>query len=199
MSKSNTSLVLGSIRQVAMQKGIAPQVAIMEALQSGNCRIIGVDTSYSMQERDVKVEGDARISRYAQACKELAKLQADFAGTVLVVSFSDEAEFCLDGVPSNQENGTYLTSFFNLVKDYDGLAELFVICDGDLNDYDYQNCVAAARKMQSKVNTVYIGDADAQAQMRLKEIATAGKGQNASNIDTKGFAETVTLMLGSGK
>lgn len=195
---NNTSLVVGSIKQVAMQKGIAPQVAIMEALQSGNCRIIGVDTSYSMKEPDVKVEGGV-ITRYAKACKELAKLQADFAGTVLVVSFSDEAEFCLDGVPSNQENGTYLTSFFNLVKNYDGLAEFFIICDGDLNDYDYENCVAAARKMVSKVNTVYIGNADSQAQLRLKEIAAAGKGQNASNVNTKDFAQTVTLMLGSGK
>lgn len=196
MSNNNNSLVVGSMAQVAKAKGIALQVQIAQALESGNCRVIGVDTSYSMKNRDVKTE-KGLITRYEQAVKELATLQANYQGTILVVSFSEEAEFCLDGVPSDQA-GTNLSSFFDLVKDYDGLVELFVICDGELEDYDFNYCLTAAKTFQSKVNTIYIGNADANAQKRLKAIADAGKGQNASNVDTKDFAATVTLMLAAG-
>lgn len=192
---TNTNLVVGSIAQVARSTNRGMATVIADALASGNCRIIGIDNSGSMATRDCS---GGEMSRYEKARRELETLQQKYSGTIIVVSFNETAQFCLNGAPDAAEGQTLLSSYFELVRDYDGLAEFFVICDGELDADDYENCKRLARQFRSKINTIYVGS-DADGAVYMREIAKISGGQTAANMGEKDFAKNVVLMIESAK
>ena len=154
-----------------------------------------VDTSGSMEMSD----GTGK-SRYDRAVDELKIIQEKNPGKVLVISFSDQAKVCLNGIPHNYCEGTKVARGLECAREYDMDGIQFVlICDGQPDDYD--NAIAEARKFTQPINTIYIGaEANQKARDFLNEVSGRSGGKAWEDKEVKLLSENVqTLLLGSGK
>lgn len=193
--KSSTALV-GSISQVAHSKGQSEADAMLNATT-----VVAVDTSGSMSSDDAG-EGRNR-ERYEVACGELAKLQAARPGQIVVMSWSSQAMWDFDGVPTNQGATTNIMAALDEFNSngLDGLLTLTIIADGDVEQSHKAKAVAIVTKMQSRVDCIFIGDPKSDDGKRgaafLKRLAKASRygGRYAETIEPGSLAAPVMALL----
>ncbi len=152
-----------------------------------------VDTSDSMGEMDSR----GGRSRYDVACEELSNLQQANPGKVLVVSFSSQAKFCLNGVPDPYWQYTQIGHALEFVEFLDGVVRFVVISDGEPTDGDM--AIIVASRMKSEINCIHVGpDDDHRAKDFLKRLAAKGRGKFLTAKAADLLAEQVTLLLKDG-
>lgn len=180
-------MVKGSLASVAKMQNISLAQAFLGAKLA-----VLLDTSASMMTPDAP----GRQERYRAACNQLAKLQTEHPGAVVVVSFSSQAEFAPNGIPRFQKQGTDLAGALRFVRELDGLVKFVVISDGQPDDE--QAALTAARQFKSQISTIYIGpERDLMAQGFLLALANAAGGtfaqHNATGIHL--LSETTAKLL----
>lgn len=191
----STALV-GSISQVAHAAGMSEADAMLEAQV-----VVAMDTSISMGECDAGKGRDEE--RYTVACDELAVLQSQRPGQIVVMSWSNYAIWCADGVPVNQQGGTDIVSAIRAFVDagFDDLLTLTIMADGEVAEAQQKEAKRLVSKMKSKVNTIYIGNTetdDGKAGAKfLAELARVGRGKTATTIEPGMLAKPALLMIGA--
>ena len=180
-----TTATPGSLQAHAAAQGITLAQSFLD------CDLIAiVDVSGSMQTCDAP----GGRSRYAAACGELAKLQADHPGKVGVIAFSSTVEFVPGGVPPMLGGGTNLTAALEYALIVDGLAQLVVISDGEPNDE--ASALAAARRFrESTISCVYVGPEGGDGAAFLAKLARAKGGQSMTAAKTAQLAAQVERLL----
>ena len=173
----NTAIVKGSLSSIAKAKGITTGEAFANAKL-----IVLLDTSASMSRQDAP----GGQERYRAAVNQLAKLQAERQGEVVVVSWSTHAQYAPNGIPAFLGESTDLANALKFVKHADGLFEFCVISDGEPDDE--KAALAIASKFKSKISTIYIGPEDGAGRDFLRRLAATAKG-------TSGTCETQNLNL----
>lgn len=168
----NKALVKGSVAQVAADSGKKVEEVIMEAEI-----LVLIDQSGSMNARD----GRGHSSRYDVADEELAKIQRDHPGKIVVVSFSDDVQVNLDGRPTRFGGGTDMEKALTYVYEagVDGLLTIVLVSDGEPDD-SYTggaDTMAAAARFSSPIHTIFVGPdgGEGAAFMRRLAKATGGK------------------------
>lgn len=153
--------------------------------------VILVDTSGSMASCDSR----GGKSRYTVACEELAALQQANPGKILVLSFSDNTEICLGGVPRFQMGGTYVAQALKFTKLYD-LPDMkfFLISDGEPADND--QALEVAKSYKNHISTIFVGPENNPLGLNfLRQLAMATGGQHVTADRAKELASTVTQLL----
>ena len=181
-----TAIVAGSISDVAITKGKPLALAFMDVET-----VVIVDTSGSMSAQDSR----NGLSRYSVACSELSKLQAGQPGKILVISFSDEAKVCLNGVPYNFMGGTLVGRALQFAKQYDisGM-NIIVISDGE--PMDENEALAVARTFINPISTVYVGPPDEpRGREFLGRLAMATGGKTVTSDRAKELATSIQTLL----
>lgn len=169
MSKKNNAIVPGSLSAIANQEGRA----LAETFLSVDA-ILMVDTSGSMTSEDAP----GNISRHDAAEAELKRLQAQLPGKIAVISFSDIAMFCPNGLPFRQDGGTQVSEALRLVKPADDCGiRFFLISDGQ--PHDGPEALRIARTFKSRIDTIFIGpERDTMGGRKwLEELARATGGK----------------------
>lgn len=195
--------VHGSITAVARQKGMSPALFVQQQARAGQLVIVCVDTSASMAEKDASIgDGDKRrkVSRNEAAQHEAERLQRDYPGQVLIVSWSSDARMCLDGHIEILDGGTSLMAALEIVEDFDGFpVPVFILSDGDVVDED--ESIEWAMKHTIKLNTIFIGDREEpesrNAMSFLKRLAKVGRGKSATSVEPGKLAAPIVAMLPS--
>jgi uncharacterized protein with von Willebrand factor type A (vWA) domain len=190
----NLSIATGSIRDVANKSGQSEVTAIMNA-----SLVVCVDVSGSMNTHDAA----QTLSRNDAAEKELRRLQEEYPGKIAVIAFSDKAEFCLNGIATRFGGGTNLMPAIALFEDLDGVADLVIVSDGEVDDAS--ETLAACKKLRSKIQTIFIGD-KTDPHMKaaiefLKKLAACNQrgGSFSETLKPGMLAAPVRLMLGAPK
>lgn len=183
---NHNQIVAGSIAAMAEQSGQPLALSMMDVEI-----VILVDTSGSMMYHDSR---DSR-SRYDVACEELSKLQAANPGKILVLSFSDNTELCLGGIPRFTGGGTYVDEALRFAKEYDlpGM-QFFLISDGE--PFDERSALQIARTYQNHISTIFVGPENNPAGREfLRRLAEATGGQTVTADRAKELAASVTRLL----
>lgn len=186
---SNTQIVKGSISDVATQTKKSFAMTFMDVEI-----VVIVDTSGSMSERDFV----GAKSRYEKACEELAKLQGNNPGKVLVISFSSDAEVCLNGIPTFLMGTTNLEHALKFARQYDleGMT-FFVISDGEPDSE--RAALEVAAQYKSVIHTIYVGAENNQrAREFLNKLANAKGGKSVEAKNALKLADTVQTLLLNG-
>lgn len=182
--------VTGSIADVAQRTG----ASLVEALLSAS-HVILLDVSISMAEHDTP---DGR-SRFEVARDELRKLQERLPGRVAIVAFSDDAQLCPNGTPTQPSGGTNLAGALRHIRSFAIGTGIVVVSDGEPSDAEA--ATIAARDLQTKIDTVYVGpDSDRYGgRAFLAYLASLYGGQAVTADRAAALAEHVErLMLGAG-
>jgi hypothetical protein len=187
--KQNNALVKGSVGDIAQRKGLTIAEAFMDAKA-----VIAIDTSGSMGQSDA---GLGR-TRYEAACEQLRRLQGEMPGEVAVVSFSSEAIFCPNGIPTNQCGGTDMAEALRFVKKCDGLMRIVIIGDGEPDDE--ADTLAVAATFTSKIDAIFIGNELSPGRDFMRRLAAATGGVSVANAcaDLDLLGRNVRLLLGAG-
>lgn len=186
--------LVGSIAQVAKATGQSEADAMLMA-----STVVAVDTSGSMGSMDAG--HDRTEERYEVACNELEKLQAARPGEIVVMSWSGDAVWDLHGTPTNQGGGTNILAPIDefLARGLDGLLNLTIIADGDVHDSQKGEAIKKVAKMQSRVDTIFIGDPKSEdgkaGAAFLAKLARAGRGKHATTIEPGTLAAPMMRML----
>lgn len=185
----STAIVTGSINDVVQTKGQSLALAFM-AVET----VVLVDTSGSMGAMDSR----GGQSRYAIACEELSKLQSNNPGKILVISFSDEAKVCLNGVPYNFMGGTLVGRALQYAKQYD-LEGMNIVLISDGEPLDPEEALAVARTFTNPINTIYVGPPDeVRGREFLKKLADATGGKTVTSDRAKELATSIQTLLLQG-
>lgn len=191
--KSSTAL-MGSIAQIAHMRGQSEADAMLNATT-----VVAVDTSASMTEQDAGEAGNQE--RYEVACDQLAILQAARPGEVVVMSWSTRAIWDFDGVPTYQMSGTDIMAPINefLSSGLDGLLNLTIIADGEVDEDAKPEAIKKVASMQSRVDTIFIGDKTTpdgkRAAAFLAKLARAGRGQHATTMQPGTLAAPMLALM----
>jgi Mg-chelatase subunit ChlD len=182
----STSIIRGSISQIAKQNG----ASIAETFMSADVIII-VDTSSSMGTED----SAGGRSRYDVACMELEALQNSLPGRIAVISFSDDAMFCPSGQPFNYEGGTNMKKALEFAKVAD-VPDMSFILISDGEAFDEAGTLRVARTYKNKIDVIYVGPEDRPyGRDFLYELAKATGGQSATMDRAKELEAGVRLLL----
>lgn len=183
------SIVPGSVAAVAARAN----KSIAETFLSVDLVAL-IDVSGSMESSDSR----GGHTRYAVACEELTKLQAQFPGKVGIIAFSNTAHFVPGGVPPMLGGGTNLEAALTMAKKADGLGPKFcVISDGQPNDE--AACIAAAKSFKSPISTVYVGpEEDPSGRDFLRRLAAAAGGTYQEDNRVSLLADKLRPMLAAG-
>lgn len=186
----DTSLVTGSIGQIAQRDGIS----LAESFLTADA-IALIDVSGSMAAHDSR----GGRQRYTVACEELTKLQNTLPGKLAVVAFSSETVFVPGGMPPFLSGGTDLAGALRFVLPADGTVKFIVISDGEPEDPG--ECLSIAHRMTSRIDTVFVGsESDINARAFMRQLASAGQGQSVLAEKAAELADKVsTLMIGAGR
>lgn len=150
-----------------------------------------IDVSASMAAADSR----GGRSRYAVACDELTKLQADHPGKVGIIAFSNTAHFVPGGVPLMLGGGTDLASALRFAKIADGTGARFCVISDGLPD-SQEDALNVARTYQSTVCTIFCGaESDIGAQEFLRKLAEATKGSFQKDPRVSLLSEKLTGLL----
>jgi len=165
---ARTAIVPGSIADLAGRNGTGIAESILNAEV-----VILVDVSGSMNTRDAR--GSQR--RYDVACQELARLQQQMPGKIVIVAFSDHAEFVPGGVPPLIGGNTNLAGALEYVQYLDRLMRFIVISDGQPDNEE--RALVVARRFASTIDVVYVGPEDDAFGGRkfLERLATDARGK----------------------
>lgn len=180
--------VRGSLQESQKNK----KVTFAEAFLTVDAICI-VDISGSMSTMDVVTEG-GKCSRWEEANRQLAHLQARYPGKLAIVAFSDNAEFCPSGVLPGIQGGTNLYGALEFVQPADGSGIKFiVVSDGEPDRED--TVLGLAQRMESKIDTIFIGTS-ARGRDFMERLSQATKGKSiVKGIEL--LEESVVLLLGS--
>lgn len=181
----NTQIIQGSIGAIAQRDGRS----IAESFLNADVVII-VDTSSSMGQHDAR----GNQSRYSVACDELQKLQASLPGKLALLSFSDDVQFCPNGIPFNFNGMTDLAKALKFAKmaDVSGI-RFIVISDGEPNDE--QEALNVAKTYKNKIDTIFVGPEGGNGQKFLQRLAKASGGQGVTVAQVKELESTVKHLL----
>lgn len=188
-SSSSGALVPGSVGALAQSSGRS----VAEVFMAVDAVVV-VDTSGSMAAHDSR----GGQSRYDVACAELAKLQAAQPGKIGVISFSDSAQFCPNGVPVNGGGGTDLAGALRLAKTADVAGMRFiVVSDGEPDDEEA--ALAEARRFVGRIDVIYVGpETSTHGRDFLARLARARGGEFVTaDRAVELAAATTTLLLGA--
>lgn len=143
----------------------------LEFIQQSAPPLILVDVSGSMNSHD---GGDA--SRYDRMVAELRTLDRELGSTnYQLVAFSSDAVFTTLNTLTFEGNGTDLSNAFYLSGSLSP-SHIVLISDGLPSDED--GAIHAAALLNSRIDTIYVGDADNEwAKAFMKQLATANRGQ----------------------
>ncbi len=181
----NNSIIPGSIGAVAQQNG----KSIAESFINADVVIV-VDTSGSMEACDSR----GGKSRYDVACEELKSLQASLPGKLALLSFSDDVQFCPNGIPWQYGGGTDLAKALKFAKMADVTGMRFiVISDGEPSNESLALNVAETYK--NKIDTIYVGPENGDGQEFLRKLAKASGGQGVTSAQVKELASSVKHLL----
>lgn len=182
-----TQLVKGSLGQIAKSSG----QSLAQTFISCDVVVI-VDTSGSMGSQDAP----GGVSRYDQACMELANLQGSMPGKIGVISFSDHTMFCPNGTPHNFRGTTDLAGALKFAKiaDVPGAMRFIVISDGMPEDPDAALWVA--KTYHNRIDVIYCGpEANPTGRDFLTQLAKASGGQTITADKAKELASSVQKLL----
>ncbi len=169
--------VPGSLAEIAEQN----HTSIAESFMSADAIIL------------VDVSGSMAGAPYDQACNELRKIQKDLPGKVAVIAFSDTPEFSPSGRPRFISGGTDLAGALRFIHVADGCDMRFIlISDGYPNDPDQALC--EAKKFQSRIDCVFIGQHGDPGADFLKKLAAASGGSYSKNSVNE-VAERIEQLL----
>jgi len=182
----NTAIIQGSLGAVAKQSG----QSIAESFVNADC-IILVDTSGSMHANDSR-DGQ---TRYDVACDELKQLQASLPGKIALLSFSDNVQFCPNGIPFDFGSTTDLAKALKFAKmgDLSSGMRFIVISDGEPDSED--EALKIARTFKNKIDTIFAGPDGGDGQTFLKRLANASGGQTVTADRVKKLASSVQKLL----
>lgn len=184
----NTQIIPGSINAIAQQQ----HKSIAETFISADVIVI-VDVSGSMSDRDSR----GRKSRYEVACEELAQLQRNLPGKIVVVGFSGNAEFCPGGIPRMQGGGTNMVNALEFVKvaDLPGM-RFILISDGEPDDP--HATLSVARTFQNQIDVIFVGPEDRPyGRDFLQKLAAATGGKTVTAECAKQLSKNITKLLNS--
>lgn len=186
IQKSNTTIVKGSLADVAKATG----AALAETFLSADV-IVLVDTSGSMEATDAP----GGVSRYNAACKELANLQATLPGKIAVISFASTVMFCPNGQPFNLSGGTHLAEALKFARtaDVDDM-RFVVISDGQPSNE--QAALDIAQTYKNRIDTIYVGPQDDyRGREFLVRLAKASGGQSVTADRVAQLSSKVQFLL----
>jgi hypothetical protein len=176
--------ISGSLAHQAKNQGIS----IAESFVNADA-IVLFDTSGSMESGD----GTER-SRYERGCDELKKIQASLPGKIVVISFSDDVEFCPGGIPKNFGQGTDMAKVLKFAKIADVPEMKFIlISDGEPNDE--KETLKEAEKYINHIDTIYIGPAGDSGEKFLKLLASKTGGRAAKDFSGHQLEQTIKGLL----
>ena len=180
-----TQIIPGSIGAVAQQSG----KSIAESFVNADVVIV-VDTSGSMDACDSR----GGKSRYDVACEELKSLQASLPGKLALLSFSDDVQFCPNGIPWQYGGGTDLAKAlkFSKMADVTGM-RFIVISDGEPSSES--EALNVAKTYKNKIDTIYVGPENGDGQEFLRKLAKASGGQGVTSAQVKELASSVKHLL----
>lgn len=190
MARQNNAIIPGSLSAISQQsnKSLAETFLSVDA-------ILMVDTSGSMESEDAP----GNISRHDAAEAELKRLQAQLPGKIAVISFSDVAMFCPNGLPIRFGGGTCMAEALKLVKPADDCGiKFFMISDGQ--PHDKAETLRLAKTFKSKINVVFIGPESDFTGGRafLEELARATGGKSVKSDAPGMLMKPVTKLLLEG-
>ena len=187
MNQSQTSIVPGSLAQIAQREG----QSLAESFMGADALII-VDVSASMTDRDSR----GGKSRYEVALEELAQLQTRMPGKLAILAFSDSTIFVPGGVPPLLGSSTDLAGAlkFARVADVEGM-QFVIISDGEPNDKD--KALTEAAKYTCKISTIFVGpEQDWQGgRAFLAQLAAKSGGQAVTADRVQELAAKAERML----
>jgi hypothetical protein len=188
LTRTNYTVAEGSIKDVAQRENISIEQAFMNAEY-----IALVDVSGSMTATDSR----GGQSRHDVAEEELKKLQAKYPGKLALVCFSSETKFVPSGIPDRMNGGTNLLRGLETIQAVDGAVKLFfVICDGQPDWGQEDECMALARHFTTPVNSIFVGpETDSDAMSFMRRLAEAGNGQNVNASEIGKLAEPFEIIL----
>lgn len=191
MGNSN-AIVPGSVSAIQKSSGKSLAEVIADCVA-----VVLIDISGSMSSELIR--NGEETTRYNIACEELKKIQATFPGKILVIQFSDDAEFRLNGLPSNPGGQTNLHGALKFAKVVDAPGvKFFVISDGE-PDNEYE-AIQIAKTYANVINTIFVGPEDnVDARKFLVKLSAASGGKSMLAAEALGLADKVTLLLGAGK
>ena len=182
---NSNQIVAGSIGAVAAQSG----KSIAESFVNADVVIV-VDTSGSMEACDSR----GGKSRYDVACEELKSLQASLPGKLALLSFSDDVQFCPNGIPWQYGGGTDLAKALKFAKMADVTGMRFiVISDGEPSSES--EALNVAKTYKNKIDTIYVGPENGDGQEFLRKLAKASGGQGVTSAQVKELASSVKHLL----
>jgi Mg-chelatase subunit ChlD len=182
----NTAIVTGSLAAVANRDGLSLAESFL------NCEVVVlIDQSGSMATRDAR----GGQSRFDAADAELARLQHQHPGQVAVISFSSHVTFCPGGVPTRDGGSTNMAAVLDFARVCDGASKVVLISDG-VPDSE-SAALAAARRYQHPIHTIYIGPEDDYESGRafLARLAAATGGRAFESAAPGLLAESVQALL----
>lgn len=181
-----TAIVPGSIAHYALQRRQPFALAWM-AVRA----IVLFDRSASMDDADAP----GGHTRWALACDELAKLQAQCPGKIAIVQFNDTVSLVPGGLPETPAGTTDLAAALQFVKskNMDTGTRIIVISDGE------PNCERSALEMagafRTRIDVIYCGPANRpDGREFLNRLALVSGGQLVTADRTSGLM-TATLKL----
>jgi uncharacterized protein YegL len=148
-------------------------------------------------------ENDSRDgqARYDVMVQELKKLQRQYPGQIAVISFSNEAIWCQNGMPIFQNGGTDMAEALRFAKRVDGTGILiYLISDGEPNDET--ETLRVAKSFVSEIHTIFVGGQnELAAQEFLKKLAKKAGGSYQNDFTVNQLADKIskTLLLDSGQ
>ena len=183
-------IVKGSIKDVAKTNDVA--LTILDAKV-----VILCDRSGSMLG-----EAWGHRPRYELEDEIITKLQAKYAGQIVLVAFHDVAYVCLDGVlPPPQGNTNMLDAFRVAEPFHDAGLRVILISDGEPS-HDPAEVILAAQKFSGNMDAIFVGDELSPGKDFLKRLAKAvGGSSKVADLKngTLALEEGLTqLLLGAG-
>ena len=147
------------------------------------------DSSGSMSATDL---GDK--TRYQRACDALKTLQNDNPGRIAIITFSDKASWCFDGIPEFLSSNTNLAGALAFAKTADNkFVKMVVISDGQPDNEE--SALSIAQTMEAEISTIYIGPENGSGKLFLERLAKQNGGKFHKNQFALNLGETVQRML----
>lgn len=180
---STDMIVKGSLKDVSGDND--PTMALMEAKL-----ILVCDRSGSMTTNDAS----ENRPRYTVEDEVVKELQEKYAGQIAIVSFSDMAYMCLNGVLPYPDGGTNMAGALRFVHPVvESGIHAVLVSDGEPDDK--QEVIYIAKQMKGFLDVVFIGKKGSEGDKFLKEVAKASGGTHETNEATKMLSKTLTRLL----
>ena len=183
---TNMDLVVkGSITDVTQGGDVA--LTLMDAKLVVIC-----DRSASMEEGDA---GGGK-ARYVVEDEVVTKLQGKYPGQIVLISFNDMAFIALDGRLPFPSGGTDMANAISMaVPLVESGLRAVLISDGEPNPSTEDRIFHEAKRMNGKLDTIFVGKEHSKGDKFLKKLAQTAGGTHQVNEATKMLDQTLTVLL----